>query len=230
MDSLEARIGYSFSNASLLKEALTHPSLAYETKRRHFDNQRLEYLGDAVIQLILTDELYHLFPTFSEGKLTKMRSRLVSRDGLMRFAEKIDLGSELLLGKGEAASGGSSRPSNLADALEALAGAIYLDGGFEKSRQFILNNFREFIEEIAKEPDEINPKGKLQEHLQSIAPTSPTYRIISHEGPDHEKVFVAEVSWENIGLGRGEGSSKKEAETNAAANALIQEAWKDSDT
>lgn len=226
MDSLEARIGYKFSNASLLKEALTHPSLAYETRQHHFDNQRLEYLGDAVIQLILTDELYHLFPKFSEGKLTKMRSRLVSRDGLMRFAEKIDLGSALLLGKGEAANGGSQRPSNLADALEALAGAIYLDGGFEKSREFILGNFRIFIEEIAREPDEINPKGKLQEHLQSIAPSSPTYRIVSHEGPDHDKKFIAEVSWENIELGRGEGSSKKEAETSAAANALAGELWK----
>jgi ribonuclease-3 len=226
MDSLEARIGYKFANASLLKEALTHPSLAYETKQHHFDNQRLEYLGDAVIQLILTDELYHLFPKFSEGKLTKMRSRLVSRDGLMRFAEKINLGNELLLGKGEAASGGSGRPSNLADALEALSGAIYLDGGFEKAREFILGNFRNFIEEIAKEPDEINPKGKLQEHLQSIAPSSPSYRIVSHEGPDHDKNFVAEVSWENIELGRGEGSSKKEAETSAAENALKKKLWK----
>lgn len=227
MESVEARIGYKFSNALLLAEALTHPSLAYETKRPHFDNQRLEYLGDAVIQLILTDELYHLFPKFSEGKLTKMRSRLVSRDGLQRFAEKIELGPALLLGKGEAASGGRERPSNLADALEALAGAIYIDGGMEKARSFILDNFREFIEEIARQPDENNPKGELQENLQAITPTSPSYRIVSQDGPDHDKIFVAEVIWEKMELGRGEGSSKKEAEINAAINALEQEVWKE---
>lgn len=227
MESVEARIGYKFSNSLLLAEALTHPSLAYETKRPHFDNQRLEYLGDAVIQLILTDELYHLFPKFSEGRLTKMRSRLVSRDGLQRFAEKIDLGPALLLGKGEAASGGRERPSNLADALEALAGAIYIDGGLEKARAFILDNFREFIEEIARQPDENNPKGELQESLQAITPTSPSYRIVSQEGPDHDKIFVAEVIWENMELGRGEGSSKKEAEINAAINALEEGKWKE---
>lgn len=226
MESVEARIGYKFANSLLLAEALTHPSLAYESKKPHFDNQRLEYLGDAVIQLILTDELFHLFPNFSEGKLTKLRSRLVSRDALCRFAESIHLGSYLLLGKGEAASGGRERPSNLADALEALTGAIYLDGGINPAREFVLTNFRSFIKEIADQPEENNPKGELQEELQSIAPSSPTYEIIAQEGPDHQKSFVAEVTWEGTKLGQGEGASKKEAEINAAATALAEERWK----
>ncbi|MDF1824677.1 MAG: ribonuclease III [Verrucomicrobiales bacterium] len=225
MESLEKRIGYRFKNSVLLKEALTHPSLAYETKKPRFDNQRLEYLGDAVIQLILTNELFHLFPKFSEGKLTKLRSRLVSKEALCRFAEKIELGQHLLLGKGEASSGGRERPSNLADAMEALSGAIYLDGGLAPAEAFILNNFREFIEAIAREPEENNPKGELQEQLQSIKATSPSYRVISQEGPDHEKIFVSEVTWEGLKLGRGEGSSKKEAEVSAAAAALKEKRW-----
>ncbi|MDF2377474.1 MAG: ribonuclease III [Verrucomicrobiales bacterium] len=225
METIESRIGYHFANPLLLEEALTHPSLAYETKRQRFDNQRLEYLGDAVIQLIFTHELFHLFPKFSEGKLTKLRSRLVSREALCRFAETIKLGHHLRLGKGEDTSGGRERPSNLADALEALAGAIYLDGGLDPARAFILNNFAHFIEEIAREPGENNPKGELQEQLQALTPSSPSYRIISQEGPDHEKVFVSEVTWEGLKLGRGEGASKKEAEVNAASVALKEKRW-----
>lgn len=226
MDSLESRIGYKFANSLLLAEALTHPSLAYESKRPHFDNQRLEYLGDAVIQLIITHELYDRYKNYAEGRLTKLRSRLVSREALCEYAKQIDLGEYLLLGKGEDANGGRKRPSNLADAMEALAGAIYLDGGYEKSRDFILNNFIGYLEEISEQPDDSNPKGRLQEFLQAINPTSPSYRIISQEGPDHEKSFVAEASWEGIVLGRGHGNSKKEAEINAAKEALVLKQWK----
>tara|TARA_R110000850_G_scaffold14189_10_gene45486 strand:+ start:202 stop:900 length:699 start_codon:yes stop_codon:yes gene_type:complete len=225
MDSLETRISYKFANSLLLAEALTHPSLAYESKKPHFDNQRLEFLGDAVIQLIVTDELYRLFPKFDEGRLTKLRSRLVSREALCRYADKIELGSYLMLGKGEDTSGGRNRPSNLADAFEALTGAIYLDSGFEPSRAFILNNFHEFIEEIAREPEENNPKGELQEQLQSVSPVSPSYHIISQEGPDHLKQFVSEVTWEGLKLGKGAGLSKKEAETSAAIEALKTRKW-----
>lgn len=226
MESLETRIDYEFANSLLLAEALTHPSLAYESRKPSFDNQRLEFLGDAVIQLILTDELYRLFPEFNEGNLTKLRSRLVSRDALFGYAKKIGLGSYLMLGKGEEASGGRDRPSSLADAFEALAGAIYLDSGFEQVRSFLLNNFSEFIEEITAEPEENNPKGELQEHLQSISPSSPSYAIVSQEGPDHQKRFLAEVKWEGLNLGRGSGLSKKEAETAAAAEALQKRAWR----
>jgi len=225
MESLENTIGYKFANSLLLAEALTHPSLAYETKKPHFDNQRLEYLGDAVIQLILTTKLYHLFPKFDEGKLTKLRSRLVSRDGLCEFAAKIDLGKHLLLGKGEASNGGRERPSNLADAIEALSGAIYLDGGIEAATQFIVDNFQGVIDEIASQPEENNPKGELQENLQTITANSPTYVIVSQEGPDHRKQFISEVTWEGETLGRGSGNSKKESETEAAIDALRERKW-----
>lgn len=225
MDSIEATIRYQFANPLLLEEALTHPSLARETKRTRFDNQRLEHLGDAVIQLILTEELFRLFPHFGEGPLTKLRSRLVSREALCQLANKITLGQYLFLGKGELSSGGRERPSNLADALEALAGAIYLDGGLASVRQFIFTNFQEFIEKIVAQPEEMNPKGELQEFLQAIAPSSPSYRLIGQEGPDHLKSFLVEVTWEKITLGQGSGKSKQEAEINAAAEALRERRW-----
>ncbi len=225
MDSIEATIHYKFTNPLLLAEALTHPSLARESHRTRFDNQRLEHLGDAVIQLILTEELFRLFPEAGEGPLTKMRSRLVSRAALMQFALKISLGRHLLLGRGEIIDGGRERPSNLADAFEALVGAIYLDGGLDASRAFLFDNFREFIEEIVAAPEEKNPKGALQECLQAIAPSSPTYHLIGEEGPEHRKSFRAEVRWEDLVLGRGSGRSKQEAEISAATEALEERRW-----
>jgi len=225
MDSLEEKLGYKFTNSNLLEQSLTHPSLAYETKRPHYDNQRLEYLGDAVIQLILTDELYKIFPDSQEGILTKLRSRLVSGTALCRYAKSIDLGSHLLLGKGEDNTGGRERCSNLADAFEAVIGAVYLDSGFETARTILLQNFREFIQEITDAPTDINPKGQLQEKLQAISADSPKYRVVSQEGPDHKKLFVSEVSWREQKLGTGSGSSKKESETAAAISALRDSLW-----
>ncbi|MFV1995964.1 MAG: ribonuclease III [Verrucomicrobiales bacterium] len=229
MAPLEQRIAYKFGNSLLLAEALTHPSLAYETNRPHFDNQRLEFLGDAVLQLILTEKLFTMFPGFSEGRLTKLRSRLVSRDALCRYAASIDLGDYLLLGKGEAASGGNARPSNLADGFEALLGAIYLDSGFESARDVVIQLCREGLEHVAEEPEEINPKGQLQEILQSISSVGPSYRIIDQEGPDHQKTFTACVLWENRELGFGHGHSKKEAEIEAALNAIADRRWENND-
>src|SRR5271170_4574898 len=127
MTPLEERIRYKFRNSLLLAEALTHPSLGYETQRHHFDNQRLEFLGDAVLQLVFTEHLFNLFPNFSEGQLTKLRSRLVSREGLKVHAISIGLGNFLMMGKGEESSGGRARSSALADAFDALIGAMYLD-------------------------------------------------------------------------------------------------------
>lgn len=224
-ESLEKIIAYKFANSLLLAEALTHPSLAYETQKPHFDNQRLEYLGDAVLQLILTDELYLRFPVFGEGRLTKIRSRLVSRDALWQFARQIKLSNFLLLGKGEESSGGKERVSNLADAYEALIGAIYLDGGHDSAKIFVLSQCEGAIQAAADEPDEANPKGRLQELLQAITPSSPKYRILQQEGPDHAKVFEVCVEWEDKLLGSGRGCSKKEAEFDAATQALEDELW-----
>jgi len=225
MEPLESRIHYKFRNSLLLAEALTHPSLAYESQRPHFDNQRLEFLGDAVIQLVVTEDLYRRFPEQPEGRLTKVRSQIVSRKALAKFATDLDLGTYVLLGKGEESSGGRKRPSTLADAFEALIGAIYLDGGFDAVRALVLRLCGEEIARIASSATERNPKGELQENLQSIEPQAPIYRIIGESGPDHRRVFQAEVSWRGRLLATGKGKSKKEAESRAAAEALRVRAW-----
>lgn len=225
MTLLEERISYKFRNSLLLAEALTHPSLSHETQRYHFDNQRLEFLGDAVLQLVITEYLFRHFGSEAEGQLTKLRSRLVSREALKTHAAALDLGDYLLMGRGEEASGGRQRTSTLADAFEALIGAIYLDGGLETAKKFILTQARSDLEQIAQEPIDINPKGHLQELLQSISPCSPVYELISQSGPEHEKTFVVQAVWEGMVLGHGTGRSKKQAETAAALEAMQLRRW-----
>jgi ribonuclease III len=222
---LEERIGYKFRNSLLLAEALTHPSLAHETQRYHFDNQRLEFLGDAVLQLVVTEYLYENFPSEAEGQLTKFRARLVSRQALKEHAVGLDLGRYLMMGRGEEASGGRERGSTLADAFEALIGAIYLDSDLATARKFILVQARADLERLVETPMDINPKGQLQELLQSISPRSPVYELISQSGPEHEKTFVVQAVWEGMVLGRGSGRSKKQAETAAALEAMELKHW-----
>jgi ribonuclease-3 len=222
---LEERIGHKFRNPRLLAEALTHPSLRHETQRQEFDNQRLEFLGDAILQLVITEHLYEKFQAEPEGQLTKLRSRLVSRDTLKRRALALDLGQYLLMGRGEEASGGRARTSTLADAFEALIGAIYLDSDLKTAQRFILAQARDDLERLAEEPVDINPKGDLQELLQRISPTSPVYKTLSQTGPEHAKTFVVEVLWEGFALGQGEGPSKKHAETAAAEEAMQLKRW-----
>jgi len=225
MISLETRLGYKFRNSLLLAEALTHPSLGYETQRPHFDNQRLEFLGDAVLELALTSKLYDLFPGHTEGDLTKMRARLVSKHALFGFAKSLDLGSYVLLGKGEEKSGGRGRPSTLADAFEALLGAIYIDAGFDKVTEIIITIIEPSLVDINEDPDKKNPKGRLQELLQAIIPESPIYSVIDESGPDHHKQFNISVSWGGKELATGSGSNKKEAEADAARHALEAKSW-----
>lgn len=225
MNPLEARLRYKFRNPLLLAEALTHPSLGHETQRHHFDNQRLEFLGDAVLQLVFTEYLFEKFPGFAEGLLTKSRARLVSREGLRMLAEELDLGRFMMLGRGEEASGGRARPSLLSDAFEALIGAIYLDSDYITARRVVLHASRAQLAEIRAGEDDINPKGELQEILQALSPLSPKYVITSQSGPEHDKRFFAEVMWREILLGRGEGRSKKEAEVAAARDALAHRNW-----
>lgn len=225
MQPLESRIHYKFRNSLLLAEALTHPSLAYESQKPHFDNQRLEYLGDAVLQLIVTEELFRRFPDFPEGQMTKLRSRIVSRTALARFALAIELGDYVMLGRGEEASGGRKRASTLADAFEALIGAVFLDSGLDPARELVLRICGSELRELVASQEERNPKGELQELLQAIQPTAPVYRIIGESGPDHRRVFQAEVVWVNRVLASGKGKSKKEAEARAAAEALRTRVW-----
>ncbi len=230
MESLEDAIDYHFRTPELLLEALTHPSYSSDSKEKPRDNQRLEYLGDAVIQLIFTEKLFSQFPDEDEGSLTKRRSQLVSRDALSRFAMKIRLGDFLLLSKSEKMNQGSTRPSTLSDAFEALVGAIYLDRGLESAGRFVFQNFSEEINSILSQNRKVNPKGELQECLQAINPISPTYHIVHHDGPDHQKSFVAEVRWNGQILGIGSGPSKQAAEVEAAQNALSEQRWLSSKT
>ncbi len=225
MSPLEERIGYKFRNSLLLAEALTHPSLGHETQQFHFDNQRLEFLGDAILQLVITERLFKEHPNKAEGTLTKMRARMVSKEALHRCAEMLELGRFLMMGKGEEASGGRERPSALADAFEALVGAVYLDSDLETARGCIHRLTHDGFERVHEQSLEINPKGTLQETLQAISPRSPNYFIISESGPEHAKQFVSIVQWDGRELGRGEGGSKKLAETAAALDALRGQRW-----
>jgi len=227
MNPLEERIGYKFRNSLLLAEALTHASISLERKDYPFDNQRLEFLGDAVLQLVITEELFRLFPDFTEGQLTKIRTRLVSRTALKVHAVELRLGEHLMMGKGEESSGGRERASTLGDSFEALVGGIYLDGGLASAKKFILRIASADLAAVTAEPFEINPKGKLQELLQSLAPCAPSYEILEESGPEHLKHFRCRVVWDGLTLGEGCGGSKKEAEVEAAGTALALKAWQD---
>lgn len=218
---LQKIIGHQFKDPDLLSEAITHPSIAHERggeNGRH--NQRLEFLGDAVLQLVLTDRVFKLYADLPEGKLTQIRAHLANRHTLFRRAQAIELGKYLLLGKGEETSGGRERLSNLADAYEALLGAIYLDGGIRAARKFILAQFADEFANIKQTTPRQNPKGRLQELLQAHSPNGPSYRVVHESGPDHSKYFEMAVEWEGREIGRGNGSSKKQAETAAAEAAL----------
>lgn len=220
MQTLEQVLGHTFRDPTLLQLALTHGSVGYENQRAQSDNQRLEFLGDAVLQLTLSHLLFQRFPQANEGVLTQARAQLVSTKALARIARRIGLGSHLHLGRGEEANGGRDRESTLADALEAVAGAIHLDSGSDAAHEFAARLFAEDLEALNRGPLDANPKGQLQELIQSVGVEPPLYEIIGSEGPDHAKNFVASVSWQGTALGRGSGRSKKDAEVKAAQSAL----------
>jgi ribonuclease III len=218
--ALQARLGYKFRDENLLRLALTHPSVAHESGVASEHNQRLEFLGDAVLQLVLTQKLYEQFPQFDEGPLTKARAKLVNRGTLTEHAQAFDLGAHLILSHGEEMHGGRGRASALADAFEALLGAIFLDGGFHAALEFILREFGAAFGELSILPSMENPKGELQELLQACSPNAPEYQTISATGPDHDRVFECVVRHEGTELARGRGKSKKTAESDAALAAL----------
>jgi ribonuclease-3 len=218
--ALQKRLGYQFRDESLLRLALTHPSVAHESGAAEAHNQRLEFLGDAVLQLVLTQKLYGQFPAQDEGPLTKARAQMVNRKTLAERARALGLGAHLILGRGEETSGGRDRISALADAFEALLGAIFLDGGFDAAREIILLEFSAAFGELDALPNIDNPKGELQELLQAKSPTTPEYQTVSATGPDHDRVFECLVLHEGVELARGAGKSKKAAESNAALAAL----------
>lgn len=220
MTSLEDRLGYTFANQDLLRQALTHPSALGEQPDLAQDNQRLEYLGDAVLQLVVSETLFHRFPDLPEGKLTTMRRQLVRTETLAAMALELTAGEHLILGNGEEQNGGRSKPKLLADAAEALLGAIYLEQGYAAASEVILRLMAGQIDDLSPESVGGNPKGTLQERLQTDGAHPPEYRIESAAGPPHARQYVASVHWSGRELARGEGSSKKEAEITAAVEAI----------
>lgn len=218
--ALQTRLGCKFHDENLLRLALTHPSIAHESGVATAHNQRLEFLGDAVLQLVLTQKLYEQFAEFDEGVLTKARAKLVNRSTLAEHARALGLGAHLILSRGEEISGGRERASALADALESLLGAIFLDGGLDAAREFILREFAADFDMLAGSSGIDNPKGELQELLQSRSPNAPEYQTISATGPDHDRVFECIVQHAGVELARGRGKSKKAAESDAALAAL----------
>lgn len=218
--ALQSRLAYTFRDESLLRLALTHPSVAHELGTPVQHNQRLEFLGDAVLQLALTRELFEKFPDFNEGPLTKARAKLVNRRTLAVHGRALGLGQHLVVSRGEELHGGRERPSALADAYEALVGAIFLDGGFDVAREFILREFRAGFGQLSVIPILENPKGELQEFLQARSAEAPQYNVVSATGPDHDRVFECTVHHAGLELARGSGKSKKAAESEAALAAL----------
>jgi ribonuclease-3 len=215
--SLERRLGYTFGKPGLLRLALTHRSVSAENPGRN-DNERLEFLGDAVLQLIVTDLLYDSYPHLAEGQMAKVRAAVVSRPTLAEIARGLGLGDHVELAPSEEATGGRTKNSILADAVEAIIGAVYLDGGLERVRELVLHLWRERVAERAKEPGVKDYKTRLQE-LTARDGRRPEYRV-EGTGPDHDRRFTAVVSVHGTDYGSGEGHSKKEAEQEAARVAL----------
>jgi len=214
--SLQIELGYSFTDPALLSRALTHVSHARDDGADH--NEVLEFLGDAVLDLAVSDLLMRRFPARGEGDLSKMRAALVNTSVLAEKSAQLDLGALLRLGKGEERSGGRSKPSILAGAFEAVLGAVYQDGGFEAARQLVERYFTGDVKQ--KKLGQQDYKTRLQEISQMLFHAPPAYRIVSESGPDHDKHFVTEIAVGGKVLGKGEGKTKKQAEQQAAKKAL----------
>jgi ribonuclease-3 len=220
---LQQTLGVWFNQPSLLEQALIHSS--YINENPDFaptSNERLEFLGDAILGFIIAEELYQRFPQLGEGEMTKLRSSLVRRDTLSRIAKNISLGDYLYLGRGEEASGGRHKPPNLAGVLEAVIAAIFLDQGSVAARDFVLRSVNQELNKLLTRGVEVDYKSQLQELIQARQQQTPSYKVIETGGPDHDKTFTVEVRVGDTVLGRGSGKSKKEAEAEAARSALAQ--------
>lgn len=214
LDALQKIIGYRFNNIDLLKRALTHKSYAAETGIGEF-NERMEFLGDSILSAITADYLYHRYPEEDEGKLSQIKSQMVSQPSLSKWAKEIKLGNFFYISRGEDLNGGRTRDSLLSNTLEALIAAIYLDSGYAAAKRFIMCYL------VKKKRILINdPKSKLQEFIQSKYQTLPEYKVMKESGPDHEKIFEVGVYLKKNLIEQGSGRSKKEAEVAAARKAL----------
>ena len=217
---LQEKIGYYFQERRLLQQALIHSSFAFEKMKNACHNETLEFLGDAVLDLAVGYILFTRFPEMREGKLTRIRAALVNESGLAEMARQIDLGSYLLLGHGEDTSKGREKASILACAYEALAGAVYLDRGYEEALIFVRRWFEPMIDRYREILKKADPKSALQEFLQEKYNEGPVYVLEKEKGPPHARLFYVSVHFRGKSLGTGSASSKKEAEQKAAAAAL----------
>ncbi|MBR3809983.1 MAG: ribonuclease III [Clostridia bacterium] len=212
----EEKLGYSFKDKSLLELALTHSSFANENKLKK-NNERFEFLGDSVLGFVTAEYLFTEFKNRPEGEMTKLRAAVVCEKSLFKFAEQINLGKYILLGRGEDSTGGRNRPSVVSDAFEAIIAAIYIDGGMEAVKPYILRFIKDAVKRETSFKDN---KSLLQEEIQKVKGNSLAYEEVGEEGPDHDKTFVFRVKLNGEIIGEGKGKSKKEAEQNAAGNAL----------
>ena len=221
LDNLENEIGYQFKDKSLLKQALTHSSFSNEQKIRKWKNyERIEFLGDAVLELVSSDYFYRTYPEETEGNLTKMRAAAVCEQALAITARQLKLGSYMIFGKGEEANGGRERESIIADAVEAVIGAIYLDASLEEAKKFI---YRFVLNDLDHKRLFYDAKSILQEHIQETKAGELVYELIREEGPEHDKLFVVEARLNDVTIGSGEGKSKKAAQQHAAYDALLKQ-------
>lgn len=218
MENLETKLNYTFKDKQLLENALTHSSAANENRKPESSNERLEFLGDSVLSIVVSDYLYRNYSHLPEGELTKIRASLVCEKSLCAFSKRLGVGEYLYLGKGEENNGGRERSSILADAYEAILAAIYLDGGMENARKFVLS----FVSDEIKNHHSafIDYKTTLQEIIQKNPEEELSYHLVSMTGPDHDKRFVVEVHLNSNVIASGEGRSKKQAEQEAAKEAL----------
>jgi ribonuclease-3 len=217
LSSLQQRLAYFFKSPERLRQAVTHKSYINETKDKTVeDNERLEFLGDAVLDLIISEALVARFPNAPEGDLSKMKSRVVSEGTLARIAKEIDLGRYLYLGKGEERTLGREKSSLLADAMEAVIAAVYLDGGLSPAREIVMREFEPSLKELTRPEVSADYKTELQELCQKEFESLPTYQVIRESGPDHQKLFEVEIRIQGQPYATATGRSKKEAEQRAA--------------
>lgn len=225
IEGLQGEIKIKFKNLDLLRTALTHRSYLNENRSYKLDhNERLEFLGDAVLELVVTDHLYGNFPN-SEGELTNWRASLVNKDMLSRVSRKLGVEKYLLMSRGESKDTGRARDYLLANALEAIIGAIYIDQGYDSAKKFILKNIVVNLKEVLESKSYLDPKSHFQEEAQEKVGITPSYRVISETGPDHNKKFVVGVYLGDEKIAEGEGCSKQEAQRNAAKAGLKAKGW-----
>lgn len=218
LHDFEKRLGYKFSNISLLETALTHTSYANEHRTQSYE--RLEFLGDAVLQMLTSKYIYKTYPSFPEGKMSRLRANIVCETTLFRIAERLGIGEAARLGHGEELTGGRERPSILADMVEATLAAVYLDGGIESAESIIFDAYGHIIEAAAQGRLNRDYKTALQEKVQEGGKKQPEYIIVSESGPAHDKTFTVAVSIDGVVCGRGSGKTKQEAQQMAAKAAL----------